>query len=43
VALTPDEAAILLDAVLRHGYGIGEAAVDNWTTKAWNGGKAVSE
>lgn len=39
VALTPDEAAILLDAVLRHGYGIGEAAVDNWTTQAWNGGR----
>jgi hypothetical protein len=38
-AFTPDDAAILLDAVLRNGFGTDEATIDKWTTEAWNGGR----
>jgi len=35
----PDDAAILLDAVLRHDGHLDETAIDNWITRAWDGRK----
>jgi len=39
-SFTPDDAAILLDAVLRQSR-LQESEVDNWITKAWEGGGKI--